>query len=93
MVVAASEAPTLNATAGMDALRARRARARWVIFFDSILFFSCKWRGISPRECIIWSLQSVGFSAVASRPRSRDRWLSGSPGVWPSVMSSAVYTP
>ncbi|MDG4866803.1 hypothetical protein P8631_02110 [Guyparkeria sp. 1SP6A2] len=38
MVVAAREAPTLNATAGMDALSARRARARWVIFFESILF-------------------------------------------------------
>ncbi|WP_125199770.1 hypothetical protein [Guyparkeria sp. SCN-R1] len=36
MVVAASEAPTVNAMAGMDNLSARRARACRAIFFDSI---------------------------------------------------------
>ncbi|MFI9651863.1 hypothetical protein [Guyparkeria halopsychrophila] len=36
MVVAASEAPTVNAMAGTDNLSARRARACRAIFFDSI---------------------------------------------------------
>jgi len=36
MVVAASDAPTVNAIAGMDNLSARRARACRAIFFDSI---------------------------------------------------------